>query len=582
MKDSTHIDSPKAGYRSLTEIRAKLCAILIDEGIITKAALEDLQQRAAWKNEPIESALLREEIISEEDLLDRLSNISGIPRLENRAITIGDNVIMSVPPRAAVHYRIMPLILEEDQIILATDRLRDPDEDAQLRVILGRSIQWMLCTSREVSEFITHFYGIGIETFLDIEESESRAAGARRSGDEAPAIPAFVDDIIRDAIRSNATDIHVEPEEDHLRVRYRIDGVLYPAPMPRGVEKYQRAIISSMKVMAQMNIAERRLPQDGRLEKYMEDQSFDIRVSALPTRYGESIQMRLLNRGATFLRMNELGLPTDKRDQLEELIHIPHGLILFTGPTGSGKTTSLYAGLAELNDSERKIITIEDPVEYRIKGITQLQVQPQIGFTFANGLRSLLRHDPDIILVGEIRDDETADIAVSAALTGHLVLSTLHTNDTAGAATRLVDMGIEPYLVASGLQGIVAQRLIRRICPHCREETHMEKRYENEVRQLFPEMGGSILAWRGRGCPYCRFTGYHGRRAIFEILEIDDEIRSMIVEHHSSGSIMQHATKRGMTTMRKAGWKMVLEGETTQEDLLRVTSGAQRRKPADI
>jgi len=550
-------------YRSLPAIRARLLDQLIEEGRLTRAVSHDHEQRAAWKKIPMERVLIEEGVITEEELITRLSGMTRLPRFNTRTARIDANALDAVPARAAVHYRIMPLALDGGRVILATDHVRDPEEEAQLRVILGRPIGWMLCTPREMDECITHYYGIGINTFLDMIEG---------AGDAQGGIPALVNDIIRDAIRSNATDIHVEPEEERLLIRYRIDGVLYDAPLPRGIEKYQKAIISSLKVMAQLNIAERRLPQDGRLEKTLDDQSFDIRMSVLPTRYGESVALRILNRSATFLRMDELGLDMEQRAQFEELLQRPYGLTLFTGPTGSGKTTSLYAGLAMLNDRERKIITVEDPVEYHIRGITQLQVQPAIGFTFANGLRSILRHDPDVILVGEIRDDETADIAVSAALTGHLVLSTLHTNDTASSAMRLVDMGVEPYLVASCLQGIVAQRLIRRICPHCREELALDDAYEAEVQHWFPDRSGPLRVCKGRGCPYCRFTGYLGRRALYEMLTIDDEFRAMIIDRVPSAVMMQRAVEQGIVPLRKVGWKMVLNGESTLEDLLRITS----------
>lgn len=566
-------------HRSLPELRAKLIQMLTQEGRVEKSLLQDIQQRAAWKEEPVERVLARENVLPEEEVLQHLSALSGIPLLKSYHVTIDPAVVAAVPPRAVVRYRIMPLYQERGHWVLATDHVRDTEEEAQLRVVLGRPLAWVLCTAREVSEFITHYYGIGIEQFLDLEEQDGRGASvSRRDSEEPLGIPAFVDEIVRDAIRSNATDIHLEPEEDGLRVRYRIDGVLYPARLPKGIERYQRAIISSVKVMAQLDIAERRLPQDGRLEKDLDDQSFDIRVSVLPSRHGEAVALRLLNRSATFLRMDELGLPNQQREQLEDLIRLPHGLLLFTGPTGSGKTTSLYAALARLNNQERKIVTVEDPVEYQIRGITQLQVQATIGFTFASGLRSILRHDPDVILVGEIRDDETADIAVSAALTGHLVLSTLHTNDSAGAATRLVDMGIEPYLVASSLEGIIAQRLIRRICPHCREEMALEEPYEEEVCQLFPEATPPFTIWRGRGCPFCRFTGYLGRKALYEILDIDEEMRGLIVERAPSGVIMQRAMANGLTPLRGTGWNMVLNGETTLEDLLRVTRRDKRQR----
>ena len=565
---STDAPTPPPRFRSLTELRAKLGAALRDGGHLTEATLRDLQQRAAWEHEALDHLLLRDGILSEKTLQQQLSTLSGIPLLREYRLAIDDQIIQLVPPRAVTRYRIVPLALEDRRLILATDHLREPEEEEQLQVVLGRPVGWALCTRRELDDLVTHFYGVGIDIFLELENGGGTTAGAGRRD-----IPAFVDAILRDAIQSQATDIHFEPGEDVFRVRYRIDGVLYAARLPRGVEQHQRAILSSLKVMAQLDIAERRLPQDGRLEKSLDDQSFDIRVSVLPTRYGESIELRILNRSATFLRMDELGLPAPQRRTLEEILRQPHGLLLFTGPTGSGKTTSLYAALAEMNDNARKIITIEDPVEYQIRGITQLQVHHAIGFTFASGLRSILRHDPDLILVGEIRDDATADIAVSAALTGHLVLSTLHTNDSASAPMRLIDMGIEPYLVASSLQGIVAQRLVRRLCPDCREPAPLDDSYQAELRQWLPESQPvPAQVWRGRGCPHCRFTGYQGRRALYEILEVDDQLRSLIVERATSSVLLQHAAARGLIPLRQAGWALVLRGETSLEDLLRVTS----------
>jgi type II secretory ATPase GspE/PulE/Tfp pilus assembly ATPase PilB-like protein len=329
--------------------------------------------------------------------------------------------------------------------------------------------------------------------------------------------------------------------------------------------------VSSLKIMPALNIAERRLPQDGRIEWKAGQESFDLRVSVLPTRHGEAVNLRILNRRSTFMRLTDLGFRPDQYEIIQDLAGQPYGMVLFTGPTGSGKTTSLYAALAHLNDAERKIITIEDPVEYQMAGITQLQVQPSIGFTFAAGLRSILRHDPDVVLIGEIRDGETAGIAVSAALTGHLVFSTLHTNDSAASLTRLVDMGIEPYLVASSVHGIVAQRLVRRLCPQCAEPEPLAGRMREELDALQPGGADSGRIRRGRGCPHCRFTGYSGRRPIFEIIEMNDELRAMVVDRASSAVLMRHAVSRGLVTLRRAAWDLVLKGETSVEELLRVT-----------
>ncbi len=569
-------DLASPSLRSIQEFRGRLAAALIETGRLSETALNNLQRSADWPDEPIEHILLREGVLAESDILDLVSTVSGVARLEPGPIADSQEAIALVPAQAAVHYRVAPLALEDHHLVLATDHLRAPEEQTRMRVVLGHPIRWKLCSARHLAELITHFYGVGIATFIATRDGGGRPVRRDESGPsvEESGMPEFVDEILRDAMRSGATDLHIEPAETSLQIRYRIDGVLYPIRLPDGLVGYSRSLISSIKVMAQLNIAERRLPQDGRISKTLDGQSFDLRVSVLPTRFGESVEIRLLNRNATFLRLDQLGFPDKDRRQIEQLIDRPNGLIVFTGPTGSGKTTSLYAAMAYLNHPERKIITLEDPVEYQILGITQLQVQPQIGFTFANGLRSILRHDPDVILVGEIRDNETAAITVSAALTGHTVFSTLHTNDSAAAPARLIDMGVEPYLVSSCLQGIIAQRLLRRVCPRCREEISIEESAHLDVSQCLPDLPpDAIRAWQGRGCPDCRFTGYQGRIAIYEFLEIDDSIRTMIIESTPGAHILRYAMQNtDITPLRTAGWKLVLAGECTIQDLLRTTN----------
>ncbi|MEX2607033.1 MAG: ATPase, T2SS/T4P/T4SS family [Kiritimatiellia bacterium] len=565
--------TPPFHYASLNELRDRLGNTLVEDGRLKPEELKILLQRSEWRKQSLESLLVTEKYLSEEQLVQTFASITGLPVLKNTETLVDNEAVSSVPPGAALRYRIMPLQRENSCLILASDHPRDPDEIAELMVILGYSLQWKLCTAREITGLIKHFYGVGLAPFLQLRESETRTHQAGRRNETGTGIPDFIDALIREAIQSNASDIHIEPQEDTVVVRYRIDGVLHNVPLPEGVNAYQKAIISSIKVMANLDIADRRMPQDGRIEKKLDEESFDIRISVLPTRMGETVELRLLNREDTFLGIDELGLASWQRKKIQRLIQLPHGLLLFTGPTGSGKTTSQYAVLAEANDSKRKIITIEDPVEYQVKGITQLQTHAEIGFTFAHGLRSVLRHDPDIILVGEIRDDETARIAVGAALTGHLVLSTLHTNDSAGSAPRLIDMGIEPYLVASSLQGIISQRLVRSICPHCKQQKTLEDDFLEEVQSLFPESTPPYTTRAGCGCPYCRFTGYQNRRALFELMEITDPLRSLIAERSSSPVLMQQAIKQGMTPLRQAGWELVLNGHTTLEELLRITGG---------
>ncbi len=569
------------GLRSRAEVQSQLMTLLREREILDQNQLEDISRRAAWLEEPLEKILLRENLVEEADILAMLSSISGVPVLLMARMEIDKQAVDCVPPRTALTYHVMPVRLKNGVLTLATDHVWEVNEEDQLRVMLGYAIQWVLSTTTEIMACIRHYYGVGVETFMLIKSGTTRK---RDSGHPTPEIsehiPAFVREIIQDALSVEATDIHFEPFGEQLRVRYRIDGVLYETPLPAGINTYRKAIVSSIKIMAQLNIAERRMPQDGRFDVKIDGESFDIRVSVLPSQFGETLNLRLLNRQATFLDLDELGLEEGQLQKLEGLISLPYGMILFTGPTGSGKTTSLYAAMDRLNDSERKIITLEDPIEYQIHGITQMQVAPHIGFSFANGLRSILRHDPDVVLIGEIRDGETAEIAVSASLTGHLVFSTLHTNDSVAGIVRLVDMGIEPYLVASSLQGVVAQRLVRRICGRCREMIPLQEVFLEEARHFFPAVDEQQMIAEGCGCPFCRFTGYHGRIPIFEILELEDDLRQMIVQRASGTMMTSKAVEKGLNTLRQRGWEAVLAGTTTIEDLLRVTQRSKTRQSA--
>ena len=376
--------------------------------------------------------------------------------------------------------------------------------------------------------------------------------------------------MIQQAVRERATDIHIEPFEDNLRVRYRIDGLLYDVPVPVAIHHFQSSIIVRMKIMAELDIAEKRLPQDGRIQIRIDNEDFDFRVSILPTAFGESVEIRILSRKQIFFTPSELGLDTQGLEMLNTMIKKPHGIILVTGPTGSGKTTTLYSCLNKINAMERKIITIEDPIEYKLHGITQIQVHPKINLSFANGLRSMLRHDPDIMMVGEIRDLETAELSIRTALTGHLVFSTLHTNDAPGAITRLLDMGIEPYLVASSLNCVIAQRLVRVICSACKESYKPHDELMDEFGIHRDRFEGKGL-YKGTGCENCKFTGYMGRTAIFEILNINDMVKKMILDHKPSNMIKQKAIAKGMKTLRLSGWEKVVSGITTPEEVMRVT-----------
>jgi type II secretory ATPase GspE/PulE/Tfp pilus assembly ATPase PilB-like protein len=556
--------------RSCKDVMHQIGQVLVSEGHVAADRLEELEHRAQWLDEPLDRIIRREDVVPQIVLLNAASTVTGIPACRLGQLKVDAEAVATITSKLAEHYRIMPLSLSDGALTVATYRIYDVSEEDQLRVVIGRPLRWVLAPSRDISESIKHYYGVGIGALLGPQGGDESQAGD--DGATTPSnIVHFVEEVLTDAIRSDATDVHFEPSDNALRLRYRIDGVLDTIALPRGVEQHRRAIVSSIKVLAQLDIAEKRLPKDGRFSFEVDDSVYDMRVSVLPTRYGEAINLRVLNSHSTLRTWGELGINEAQRDCLEDLTAQPHGMVIFAGPTGSGKTTSLYATLARLNDEARKIITIEDPVEYQIKGITQLQVHPEIGFNFASGLRSVLRHDPDVILVGEIRDEETARIAMGAALTGHLVLSTLHTNDSVSAIPRLVDMGVEPYLVATSVAGVVAQRLVRLICKSCKTTIPIDDGIRNRIQS---ECGDTELPERfheGRGCPDCRFTGYRGRRAILEILVIDEALRSLAAERVPSALLLERAIKNGLIPLRNEGWQAAIDGDTTVFDVLRVT-----------
>jgi len=405
---------------------------------------------------------------------------------------------------------------------------------------------------------------------IDLSEEQPLLKQDLDELDQDASIVKFVNQIIWEAQQDRATDIHLEPMEMDLRIRYRVDGVLHQTPVPPQLKRFQSAIISRIKVMSHMDIAEKRLPQDGRISLKVRGEDIDVRVSTMPTVYGESVSLRLLMRNSGLLGLDKLGLQDQDAEVLNRLIHRPHGILLVTGPTGSGKSTSLYAWLHTINSTDKRILTLEDPIEYEMPGVNQIHVRPEIGLTFAVGLRHILRQDPDVVMVGEIRDLETAENAIRAALTGHLVFSTLHTNDAAGAVTRLLDMGIEPFLVASSVDGLVAQRLVRRLCEKCKKPMTIDPEYL-ERAGFPPELLSQGTIYEAVGCEECRMTGFKGRTGIYEIIVVDDTIRPLIVTRAASNVIKQQALKQGMRTLRDDGWTKVLEGITTVEEILRVS-----------
>ncbi|MGQ9661246.1 MAG: GspE/PulE family protein [Kiritimatiellia bacterium] len=566
--------SPTGTYRFATDtLMSDLGRMLVEEGRLTRQQLNELEARHALTGEPLVKLMLKESLVTEPVILTALSRLSGIPFRPIAHLHVQQEAVQKVSARIALRYNIMPIEIRGGMILVATSEVPTSATADSLRMLLDMAVDWVLCTEAEISKSIKHFYGLGAEAVDELvasaEDIEIQGTDVSENTADAGIIK-FVNQVIGEAIRMNATDIHIEPFENTLRLRYRIDGILQEIPVPKGIVKLRKSIASCVKIMAEMNIAERRKPHDGRIKVRSDGEEFDLRVSVLPTPFGETVCMRILNRRSTFIELEHLGLAENQLPTLEYLSSLPHGVILLTGPTGSGKTTTLYATLSRINTTEVKIITVEDPIEYQIPGITQIQVHAQIGLTFANILRSILRHDPDIILVGEIRDSETADIAVRASLTGHLVFSTLHTNDAPSAITRLADMGVEPYLISSCLEGVIAQRLVRRVCQACREEIQPDDPILEEIRESYPNGLTDARFYKGKGCPDCNFTGYRGRIGLFEIMVLNDILRGMIVRRRPSNEIKRVAIEHGLVTLRRDGWKKVLMGVTTIEEVLRV------------
>ena len=498
-------------------------------------------------------------------------------------LELSEALLRKVPPRFATQYRCVPVEEREGVLVLAiSDPLNSHLLD-DIRLVLKQRLEAVVATPEDIKLAIKRYYGVGADTMermLDQREGSVSVAPTRREianldDDHIDAsIIKFVNELILESVKSGATDIHIEPFEDELRVRFRIDGILHQVPAPGRIQGFQAAIVSRVKIMANLNIAEKRLPQDGKILASFGAESYDLRVSILPTPHGETVNMRVLTRSNAFLTLPELGFRQEDLAQFNAFINKPHGILLVTGPTGSGKTTTLYAALSKLNNLERKIITIEDPVEYQLAGVTQMQVHNQIGFDFAMGLRSILRHDPDILLVGEIRDYETAEMAVRSSLTGHLVLSTLHTNDSAGAVTRLLDMGVEPFLISSTMIAAIAQRLLRKNCEACARSVDYDAALlAAEFGEVTAEVPQATFR-RGEGCAACRNTGYRGRAAIYEMLPFTPDIKTLTVQRATSLAIKQVALRQGMRTLRRAGWLRACEGATTIEEVLRVTADA--------
>jgi type II secretion system protein E len=529
----------------------------------------------AGSAEPLLTFVARERGVAEDVFIQRLATALGWPYLDLPKLVVPTEARNKISTKIAFQYFILPVAVNDGVLQIAVS---DPFDAAMMNAVrfdAKMPVTFALATRPEIEKALKKFYGVGAETLDEmgeVEPMELELAYDKEitEGDQEASVIKFVNQIIWEAYKDRATDIHFEPQEDELRIRNRIDGILHQIPLPAQLKRFQAALISRIKVMSGMNISEKRLPQDGRINVRIKGEEIDIRVSTVPTVYGESVSLRLLTRGKIFLSLDKLGFSKMEEDAIRDIIIKPHGIFLVTGPTGSGKSTSLYAFLSAINSVHKRIITIEEPVEYELKGVNQIAVRSDIGLTFAMGLRHILRQDPNVVMVGEIRDTETAEIAIRASLTGHLVFSTLHTNDAPSAFTRLIDMGIEPFLVASSVEAVMAQRLIRTICPHCKTEQKVDRDYLHKIG--FPEADiATAKVWHGLGCEQCRQFGYQGRKGIYELLLVTEALRPLIMNRAPATTIAARAMEAGMRTLRTDGWNKVKAGETTIEEVLRVT-----------
>ena len=549
--------------------------VLLQRKKITASQLETAMD-ARKSNERIEQTLVRLGFVDERDYLEIYGEQLSIPLIDLSAIELDEELLKLAPSKVVHRDRVIPIDRHNGAIRVATNNPFNLYAFDELRMLMGAKIETVLATSEEISRVIKKHFGVGGRTIEEmIGENEGVEVVSDFDVDNADLIEQaqeatvvkLVNEILLEAIRDRASDIHIEPYEEDLRIRYRIDGVLHTTNVPPEIRRFHAAIVSRIKILSNLNIAEKRLPQDGGFKIKAQNRDIDLRVSVIPTAFGSAVVMRILDKQSVLFSLDQLGLTDEPLAGVQRLISQPYGIILVTGPTGSGKTTTLYAALNTIRTDAIKILTIEDPIEYYLDGIQQVGVKPNIGLTFASALRSFLRHDPDVILVGEIRDLETAEVAINASLTGHLVFSTQHTNDAATATTRLLDMGVEPFLVSSAISGVLAQRLIRCICKHCREEYIPDAADLPSDFKL--EKGEKIF--RGAGCRECRPTGYRGRLGIFELLVIDDQMREMILQRKSATEIQAAARAEGLKLMREDGWAKVRKGISTIDEIVRVT-----------
>ena len=558
-----------------------LLDLVVSNGIVDQQQADELREEHKNTGQPIRKLLIDNGFVSEDDLLGMMAAYQGCEMIDLGVMSIDTDVIQSIPASVARMYNVLPVYTTAGTITLATSDLIDPHVMDELMFVLTRDVQFVMAREKDVRERVVEYYGdesatvsdmlnslesdLALDTSLSVDEADDKALESAASA--APVIR-FVNLVLYQAVTDRASDIHFEPFETDFKIRYRVDGALYEmSPPPR---RLALPIISRIKVMSGLNIAERRVPQDGRISLTVAGHSVDLRVSCLPTAHGESVVLRVLDRSVVSLDLENVGLPEDIFEELTMDIEKPNGIIIVTGPTGSGKTTTLYSCLRRINTIDQKLLTAEEPVEYDMDGIVQVQINPGVGNTFPKVLRAFLRQDPDIMMIGEIRDLETAEIAVQASLTGHLVFSTLHTNDASGAVTRLVDMNVAPYLIASTLEAVLGQRLVRTICLNCKEPYMPD---DDTIARLDLKRAavGDRQFFYGRGCSKCNGTGYKGRKGVFEYLRVTDPIRNLITERRPTLFIRERARELGMRTMREDAIRNVLDGYTTVDEVLRYT-----------
>ena len=550
--------------------------VLRAAGIYTPEQIEHIaEKRAENPGMGLAEAAVKFGGVKEKEFLAAIGKVLGMDVVNLEERQPSPDAITSTSASAVYQFNSLPFLKDEETLTIVTSDPFDTKAADGFRILSGLRVKTLLAPREDVEKAIKKYYGVGadaIEKMIDDGRySVDEDIGAmtkidvNEMGEEA-SIVRFVNQIIAEADREGATDIHIEPQETELRIRYRIDGMLHKVDVPPQLNRLKSAIISRIKVMANLDIAEKRLPMDGRIGIRIAGQDIDIRVSTMPAAYGESISLRLLAKSGNFVKMKDLGFNERDFNVVTKIIHRPNGIFLVTGPTGSGKSTSLYSFLSEVNTMDVRIMTAEDPIEYHMAGINQVQMQADIGMNFARALRAFLRQDPDIIMVGEIRDRETAEIAINASLTGHMVFSTLHTNDAAGAFPRLIDMGVEPFLIASAVAGVMGQRLCRRLCPKCKREVPIDMKYYNLA---YPPAKDTVF--EPVGCDQCARSGYKGRRALFEVLEVDEDIEGAIVRRENATQIRNLSLSKGMKTLREDGWAKVFAGVTSVKEVMRVT-----------